>query len=156
MGSIIRAFDSAFEKKEKRGWEHIYVFVDIHETVFYPDYENSNIFRYYKDAKKALKMLSKREDVILGLYTCSYAEQIGKYIDKFEKDGIIFGLINENLLEENTEYACFNKKPYFNVLLEDKAGFDPDVEWYRIFKYFQKKALIEMMHLDEELGLYDK
>lgn len=152
---IVKAFENAYEKKEKRGWEHIYVFVDIHDTIFKATYNEKETFKYYKDAKNALKMMSKQKDIILGLSTCSYPAEIGKYLDKLADDGIEFTLVNDNPMEKNTNYACFDHKPYFNVLIEDKAGFDPDVEWYRIFKHFQRKALIKMMRLDEELGLYD-
>lgn len=155
--SITTAFENAYDKKRKRQWDHIYVFVDIHDTIFKSTYgKEEETFRYYPYAKKALKMLSKQKNIVLGLSTCSYPAEIAKYLDKLSDDGIEFTLVNTNPMEKNTKYACFDQKPYFNVLLEDKAGFEPDVEWYRIFKYFQRDALIEMMHLDEELGLYDE
>jgi hypothetical protein len=154
--SIITAFNKAYEKKEKRGWDHIYVFVDVHETIFKPTYESGQKeFEYYKDAKKALKMVSNRKDIILGLSTCSYPDQIGRFLDKLESDGIHFDLINENPMEKNTSYANFDQKPYFNVLIEDKAGFEPDFEWHLVFKCVQKRYLIDMTRDSEELGLYD-
>lgn len=154
--SIVKAFEKALEKKVKRGWDHIYVFVDIHETIFKPTYgEKDETFIYYPYAKEALRMMSKHESIILGLYTCSYPTEIAKYLDKLAEDGIEFTLVNENPMEKNTKYACFDTKPYFNVLLEDKAGFDPDIEWYKIFKYMQKQFLIQLIRLDEEAGLYD-
>ena len=154
--SITTAFDNAYDRKRKRRWDSIYVFIDIHDTIFKSTYGEDETFKYYPYAKNALRMLSKKEDIILGIYTSSYPKDIAKYLDKFEEDGIHFELINENPLEKNTKYACFDKKPYFNVLLDDKAGFDPYVDWYIIFKYFQKEALIELMRNDEELGLYDE
>ena len=156
MSAIVRAFENAFELKEERGWDHIYVFIDIHKTIFKPTYgEKEEKFNYYEDARTALRMLSKRKDVVLGLYTCSYPSEIAKYLDKLAEDGIEFQLVNKNDMEKNTKYACFDEKPYFNVLLDDKAGFEPDVEWYRIVRYLRQEALIEIMRLDEEAGLYD-
>lgn len=154
---IITAFEKAYEKKEKRGWKRIYVFVDVHETIFKPTYKSDQKdFTYYPFAEEGLIMLSRRKDIILGLSTCSYPDQIGRFLDKLESDGIHFDLINENPMEKNNSYACFDKKSYFNVLIEDKAGFDPDIEWYIIYKYFQKEYLIELIHNNEKLGLYDK
>ena len=154
--SIVRAFENAFEKKEQRGWDHIYVFVDIHETVFKPTYDgDQKKFQYYRDAKTVLKILTRKKDVVLGLYTCSHSEQVGRFLDKFEEDGIHFELTNTNPMEKDTSYACFDTKPYFNVLLDDKAGFDAEVEWYRIKKYLQRTILVQMMQEAEEDGLYD-
>ena len=28
---------------------------------------------------------------------------------------------------------------YFNILLDDKAGFDPDIDWKLIYKYLKNK-----------------
>jgi len=39
--SITKAFENGFKRMEERGWEQIYVFVDIHSTVLYPDYIGS-------------------------------------------------------------------------------------------------------------------
>ena len=152
--SIERAFERAFEKKEKRGWDHIYVFVDIHETIFVPTYDKKESYEYYPEAKMALQMMSKREDIVLGLYTRTYPAIIAKYLEKFEEDGIHFELVNDNSMETSTSYADFSKKPYFNVLIEDNAGFEGETEWHDVIRAVRKRYLIDMMRLDEEAGLY--
>ena len=154
--SITTAFDRAYEKKEQRGWDHIYVFVDIHDTIFKSTYNEEEKYSYYNRAKEGLKMLSNRKDIVLGLWTSSYPSEIAKYLDKLSDDGIEFTLVNDNPMEKNTKYACFDKKPYFNVIIEDKAGFEPDDEWGDVVKAVRKRYLIEMMRLDEEAGLYEK
>jgi hypothetical protein len=155
--SITKAFEKAFFKKESRGWDHIYVAVDVHETIFEPTYKGTQKeFTYYFNAQVALRTLSKMEDVKLILFTSSYSDQIGRFLDKFEEDDIHFDFINENPMEKNTEYACFDKKFYFNVIIDDKAGFEADSEWYDVFKVCQKQLIIKMMKLDEEAGLYAK
>lgn len=155
--SITTAFEKAYNKMELVGWDHIYVFIDVHDTIFKSTYNgDQKEYEYYFNAKCALQMLSKRKDIILGLSTCSYPDQIGRLLDKLSDDGIEFTLVNENPMEKNTKYACFDKKPYFNVLIEDKAGFEADKDWYEVFKCVQKKYLMEMMEASEEAGLYDE
>jgi len=129
---ILKAFDNAFQKKRERGWEKIYVFVDIHETILKPTYTDSSEKCFYKLAKETLQILSNRKDISLGLYTCSYPEEIQDYLEYFIENGIHFEHINSNLEEGNNKYACFSEKPYFNVLLDDKAGFDPEEDWRKI------------------------
>lgn len=31
---IIKSFENAFDKKKSKGWDKIYVLVDIHDTIF--------------------------------------------------------------------------------------------------------------------------
>ena len=38
---------------------------------------------------------------------------------------------------KNNEFQNFNDKPYFNVLLEDKAGFNPKIDWLDILIYLK-------------------
>ncbi len=57
--SIVKAFKKAFEKKEERGWDKIYVFVDIHETILYPTYELNGEKDFYPFAiEVALREMS--------------------------------------------------------------------------------------------------
>ena len=138
---LVRQFRKAFQRKKERGWKHIYVFVDIHDTIFPSDYGEGKSFKYHVNAHKVLQMLSNRRDVVLGIYTASHPEAIAGYLDKFQEDKILFQLINENPLEKNTKYACFDKKPYFNVLIDDKAGFDASGDWYPILKYLEENPV---------------
>ena len=117
--------------------ERIYVFVDIHDTIFASDYGEGKNFQYYVNAKECLQMLTKRRDVCLGLYTSSYPSAIAEYLDVFKDGDIMFELVGENSFEKNTKYACFDVKPYFNVLIDDKAGFIPEEDWGDLYEYLQ-------------------
>jgi len=137
--NIIQSFNNAFERQKERGWKYIYIFVDIHGTVFHSDYGNKEkIYNFYPYSKKVLQYLSKRKDIKLGLFTCSYANEIAEYLDVFEENNIMFDFINRNEDEHNTSYGNFKNKTYFNVLLDDKAGFDPASDWECIFKFFEE------------------
>ena len=136
---IITSFKKAFKRKEERGWERIYVFIDIHDTIFPSDYGKGRNFNYYVNAKECLQTLTKRKDVCLGLYTSSYSADIAAYLDKFQDGDIMFELVGTNPFEKNTEYACFDIKPYFNVLIDDKAGFIPEEDWGELYEYLLYK-----------------
>ena len=134
--SLITTFEKAKIKKDMRGWNHIYVFVDIHNTILYPTYGNKHKpNEFYLDAKETLQLLSKADDIILGLYTRSYPQDIAKYLDFFEERDIHFELVNENSMEKSSEYGDFSKKPYFNVLIDDNAGFDAEKDWGDLYQY---------------------
>lgn len=121
---------------EKRGWDKVYFYFDIHETVLYPDYNNKDSLKFYEHAKDVLQYLSKRKEIIIALYTCSYPKEIEKYIEFFNKEGIRFEYVNKNPDVKNTNYGFYEDKPYFNVLFEDKAGFDAENDWLLIKQYF--------------------
>jgi len=40
--SIIKGIERAFKTQKERGWDRIYYFFDIHETILYPDYNNTD------------------------------------------------------------------------------------------------------------------
>lgn len=57
--------------------------------------------------------------------------------DFFKSHDIIFNHVNENpgISSKRGNFGFYEKKFYFNVLFEDKAGFDPLIEWKQIYDY---------------------
>ena len=136
---IVQAIKKAFETKRKFNWEKTYWAFDVHETMLKPNWDAEHIpTEYYPDAKEALKLLSQREDIVMFLYTCSHPRDTDQYMKFFEKDGILFDYVNENPEIPNSALGYYDKKPYFNVLLDDKAGFDPLIEWPQILKWVKE------------------
>ena len=86
----------------------------------------------------------------MSLYTCSYPKEIQEYINFFKEHDIEFTFINKNPDVENTIYGYYEDKPYFNVLFEDKAGFDAKNDWGDVLMYFLNKE----GWLITEKGLY--
>jgi len=98
---------------------------------------------YYPEAKELLQELTARPDVCLILYTCSHPPEIEFYLKNFAAHNIKFDYINENP-EVKTgvgEFGCYDKKPYFNILFDDKAGFLPS-EIPMIRAEFKKHSLL--------------
>jgi hypothetical protein len=129
--------DHAFKTIKERNWDTIYVFVDIHGTVLYPDY-GKVAKEYYPMAKEVLYKLTTDPRIKLVLYTCSYPHEIDEYLVFFAKDGIVFDYVNKNPEVANTRGGYFEDKPYMNILFEDKAGFVGEYDWYVVDKIFKR------------------
>jgi nicotinamide mononucleotide adenylyltransferase len=134
---IIKAIRKEYEKAKQRGWDSWFYVVDIHETVLKPNYTTiGDIPRtMYKDAPECLQKMSNRKDLKLILGTSSKKEDIDKYQEFFKANGINFPYVNENPEYKSAGHADFTQKFYFSVMLEDKAGFDPEIDWKVISEF---------------------
>jgi hypothetical protein len=121
--------ERAFKLKVERKWDTIYVVVDAHGTMIRPYHET---IEFYTDAIEVLRWMTRRKDIKLIMWTSSHIEDIVKIFEAAEKLGIYFDLVNGNNFEKDSKQACFSKKFYFNILLDDKAGFEPETDWKRI------------------------
>ena len=129
--TIRRQYDIA----RGRGWDRAYWAVDLHGTVIKPNYRNDELpTEYYIDALVAMQQLSMRRDVVLIMYTCSWPQEIERYLEKFKADDIVFDHVNKNPEVASDGYGHYEDKLYFNVLLDDKAGFDPVIHWTEILR----------------------
>ncbi len=142
MGIIKSIEINHFEYKIKRNWDRTYWFLDIHGTILKPNYSYGNTpTEFYPYALETLQFLSTLSDVVMCLYTCSHPHEIEEYIKLFKLNNINFKYINENP-EVKTQldgYGCYDKKPYMNVLFEDKASFDAETEWEIVLNYLINK-----------------
>lgn len=129
MKSITKLFQEAFEKKRKRNWEKIYVLVDLHDTIVHGVYDKEQDFKFISaDCIEVLKQMTERKDICLILWTSTYIKELLKFSKFVENEGIDFDWFNKNPEELSTKYADFSHKFYFNVIIDDKAGFEPS-DW---------------------------
>lgn len=137
--NIINAIDKSFIKAKERNWECTYWFFDIHETIIFPNYDAGNVqVDFYPYAKEVLQILSKRKDIKMHLYTCSWPNEVMQYDKVFKENNIKFDYLNSKNPEvHNNKLGYYKDKPYFNVLLEDKAGFEKG-QWKDIKEYLEK------------------
>jgi len=136
---ILKAIDNAIKTASERGWVKTYWALDIHDTILKPNWKPDEIpTDFYPDAKEALQLLSRRENVVMFLYTCSHPKDTDQYMELFRENKIYFDYVNENPEVTNDELGFYDKKPYFNVLIDDKAGFDPLIEWPNLLDWLQK------------------
>ena len=140
--NIVRSFETAFKRMKEKGWDKIYILVDIHDTVFEATYSKDEYYRWFPYAKEALHLMSINPRISLILWSSSYTDTIEKYIDTFEKSKIHFDMVNVNKETEDNELSCFAQKTYFNVGIDDKFGFDARVDWEMIYHYLDDSMKI--------------
>ena len=132
----IDAFKRALVGAKRKKWDKIYVAIDIHDTIVYGNYNVNELpTEFIANSKEVLQYLSKREDIVLLIYTCSHPEEIIKYVEFFNQHNINFKYANNNIDVPNNALGCYDSKMYFNVLLEDKAGFNAETEWTDIYEF---------------------
>jgi len=130
-----------FKHAEQHEWFETYWCFDLHGVISRPDYrKTTKEIDYYPFAKETLQMLSERDDIVMFLFTSSYPDEIKKYMNTFHGDGIHFKYVNENpeISSEKGSFGYYYQKPYYNVLFEDKSGFQPEKDWEHIYNYFKK------------------
>ena len=117
----------------------MYWAIDLHSTLILPTYDKMKAedVEYYPYALSVMRTLSDRPDVRLMMYTCSWPKEIAEYQKRFRADGILFDWEGVNPDVDQTEYGCYELKPYFNILLDDKAGFNPEKDWELLYEELQ-------------------
>lgn len=148
MRGLFKTLLSEYKKLHDRNWDTLYFAVDIHGTILKNNYAGKAT-EFYAGARSTLEMLSAQPEVKLILWSSCYESEYQYYIDLITKDtNIKIDFFNENPLVNNTLVGDFSKKFYFNVLLDDKAGFDPDLDWNEI-KSFYSFRLNERTRLND-------
>lgn len=138
--SLLKWVEKMFKHAEKKEWFETYWFFDLHGVISKPDYRKDvKEIIYYPYVKETLQHITKnRPDIIMILFTSSSLDELKIYTEILEKDGIHFKYINENpeVTDAKGAFGCYDKKPYYNVVFEDKAGFDPLTDWQPFYDYF--------------------
>jgi len=130
-------FHHSFEKE----WYSTYWAFDVHGCIFYPSHRKNQFnARFYPWAKETLQLISSRDDIVMIMFTSSYPAEIQFYNAVFKKFGINFKYVNENPEIDSTKgnFGYYTNKFYFNVLIEDKASFDPLIEWKQVYDLLVK------------------
>ena len=127
-----------------RKWPHLYIAIDIHDTIFKGTYKKNNEGKaFYPWAKEVLQQLSAINSVKLIIYTASHVEPAKDVIAWLREHEIKIFALNENPDHKGTELCDFSRKFYFDILLEDKAGFEGWKDWFLIMKELQRMGLWE-------------
>jgi hypothetical protein len=124
-----------------KNWDRTFWAFDIHGTILKPNYEYGNTpDEFYPMAKETLQLISKLPDVVMFLYTCSHPHEVNEYLALFKANDILFKYVNDNpeVPTQPDGYGNYDKKPYMNVLFEDKAGFDPITDWSEVYDLLTK------------------
>ena len=136
--NLFKYIQNVLENREKNGYEYIYILIDIHNTILVPSFEKEETFQYYKNAKKALQMLSNCQFIKLIMWTSTYQDKIDMYLKHFNQNGIHFDFVNENPIMKNISFGCFDTKFFYDIGIDDKFGFEPENDWELIIETVQK------------------
>jgi hypothetical protein len=144
---ISKAIQKAFQVKKERKWIRMYWAFDIHDTILVPNYNALEIPKeFYPQARETLQLISSIQNIVMILFTSSSPEDLKEYIRYFRENRINFDYANENPEVRNANYGCYDVKPYFNVLFDDKAGFDPASDWKitkdLVQEYYKNESII--------------
>lgn len=150
---IEKAIQRAYQVMNERNWDKIYWAVDLHGVVLKSNYEQGGYEFINPQAMLALQLLTSREENVVILWSSCHEEEQNDIIYFLAENGIVVDYFNENPEVENTKTGCFDKKFYFSVLLDDKAGFEPDEDWSTIYRFMLKREWerIEETHLVSDL-----
>lgn len=130
---------NAFEKNKLKGWPVTYFAVDIHDVIFKGTYKKNNDDKeFYPYAKEVLQNLSRNINARLILFTAGHVGPTNDVADWLASNGISIFAINENPDHKGTDLCDFSKKFFFDVLLEDKGGFEGWHDWFLIMKELQR------------------
>lgn len=124
--------ERAFRHKKERGWDTIYLAVDFHDCLFAGKYGSDQDFVFSPGAERVMRWASLRPDIKLIAFTCSYAHDFERVNKWLATHGIKFDYLNCNPECGDTQLASFSKKFYFNILLDDKAGFEAEKDWFLV------------------------
>ena len=137
---ILNTIEDLFKLAIRKQWYHTYWAFDLHQTILKPDYKREGFScDFYPYALETLQILSKRDDIVMILYTATPPDIIKIYLKEFENKGIKFKYINCNPdVDDVRSFGYYKEKFYFNALFEDKSGFNPK-DWKTIYKWLSKK-----------------
>lgn len=121
-------------RNNEKNYPYWFWLIDMHGTLFANNYQKGSFGGpFFEDALGPLRFLTQHKKAKLILWTSSYGHVIDAARADLKDKGIIFDFVNENPLIPNDELCDFSKKPYFDVLIDDKAaGFDAEFDWKKI------------------------
>jgi len=127
---ILKPIIKAYQEKYQRKWDTIYFAIDLHGTII-KKYTGEDI-QVYPIAAEVLRAISHIREIVLILFTSTSKEQLKPFFKWCHENDITFKYLNENPECPNNKTGDFSKKFYFNVLIDDRAGFDPETDWAEI------------------------
>lgn len=131
--------ERTFRDKKEKNWEKIYFCIDLHDVIINGTYNKMNEgAQVFPSCKEFFEWAERREDIRIILWTSSYKSAIIDIIKRLRKDGINFDYINENPECVSGSLCDFSRKFYFNILLDDKAGFEGPTDWTLILNELKR------------------
>jgi|694.fasta_scaffold92649_5 hypothetical protein len=138
--SITKAISTAWQKKRERGHQFIYWCVDVHGVIVTPTYKlNNDGAFFYEVGVEGLQMISSDPTNKIILWSSSYDEPFKAIVKQLSFRNVRVDYVNENPECPSTELCDFSKKFYMDIILDDKAGFEPNEDWELIYQFLKNK-----------------
>jgi hypothetical protein len=139
--SITTAINRAYQLKIERNWTDIYWAIDLHGVCLKSNYTVNSYEFINEDVVKTLLLIQSLPESKIIIWSSCYKPEQLRIKKFFKKHGVVIDFFNKNTDVKNTTTGCFDEKFYFNILLDDKAGFDPETDWKIIYKYLKNNKL---------------
>jgi len=136
MKQIHQLFSEAFIEAEEKGYDHIVIAVDLHGTIV-----NSKLYNrikgteeeklahsIYHKAIEALTLMTEDPRIEMFIYSGTEPSSLVRIKNSLEKYFDIKVALSYSA-DTTIDKQSFTKKPYFSILLDNKAGFDPVHDW---------------------------
>jgi len=134
---IEKAIGKAYRTAEKKQWNKIYWAIDLHDTCLKSTYGKNNYEFLGPVVIEALRLICSRPENVLIIWSAVFADEEPLIVEFFAKEGIRIDFFNHNPVIQNTATGNFDTKFYFNVLVDDKAGFDWTQDWQKIIDLYE-------------------
>jgi hypothetical protein len=122
---------STYAQKRDKKWDKLYWIIDLHDTVITGKYNKFNVgAELYPYAKETLDFLHEHPVHQTILWTSSHDDALEEITTRF---ALKFNYLHTNPECPTTDMCNFDRKLYFNFILDDKALFDPLVDWKDIY-----------------------
>lgn len=130
---IIESIKDAYRLKKDRGWDTLYFAFDLHGTMIEPGRLKDLVV--YPFVLETLQLLSTQKDIVLILFTSTHESCLVPFRAWCKDNGITFKYFNENPECFDTHEGDYSKKFYYNVLFDDRAGWNPSTDWEILKNY---------------------
>jgi len=137
--SVLNQIKKTFKIGQIKEYYETYWVFDIHDTILKANYDLNRAPTeedFFPFAKETLQILSKLDNIVMIMWTSSYPREIKEIQKLFKEHDIKFNYIGDNpeISSNKGNFGYYEDKFYFNVMFEDKAGFDI-AEWENIYAY---------------------
>lgn len=141
--NIIKAIETAYRKKSERNYKFLYWCIDLHGVILEGKYNlNNDGAKPYPYALKTLKLISNNPSNKIILWTSSYVLPTAAILTWLNENNIKIHFINENPDYTLTELCDFTKKFFFDILFDDKAGFEGEKDWEPVYNYLKYREKV--------------
>lgn len=131
--SIRSAIERSCKKRVERGWDRTYWCIDLHGVVLPRTYSKKQTYEELPSgAYEVLTWLSQRPDHCIIVWSSTHQDDMADAVRFLKEYGVNVDYVNDNPECDSTFLSDFGRKFYFDILLDDKAGFDMDTDWYEV------------------------